>query len=173
MTDEPDQGIDWATVNEAMARQIFEQGETFLQSQLQVALASDQRAITIAGIYSAIATAVIAGAIAYWDKTDSLAVLLAGLIGGGWMLAGVGLCVWAARATMFYFPGNHPASWYECAGDSLSECLGGEAENYQTRIDANQLALAGNAKALGWGAFFAASAPLIGAGVWLVSTFCS
>jgi len=145
-----------------MAREIKSQGERFLEAQLQVALASDQRAATMAGIFAAIAAAAIAGSIAYWDKTGSAPVLSSGLAGGVWMMLGVGLCLWAARPVDFYFPGNHPAQWFDLRDDtSLAEALGGEAENYQDRIESNASRLVAMGDRLKLGAVLVGTAPII------------
>src|SRR5512146_2327154 len=107
MTDE----IDWSNTTPEMAECIASQGEKFLQAQLQVGIASDQRAMTMAGVFSAVATAMIAGALTYWDKTGSGPILAAGLVGGAVMLVGVGLCLWSARQIEFGYPGNEPQNW--------------------------------------------------------------
>ncbi len=51
--------LDWSNVEESMARLILRQGEVFLNAQLRVGLALDQRAIMISGsIITGFATAV-------------------------------------------------------------------------------------------------------------------
>ncbi len=64
MSDDGDQDdISWDGVTEEMARQILAQGESYLQAQLQTALASDQRSTTMASILVTVAAAVGAGSI--------------------------------------------------------------------------------------------------------------
>ncbi len=170
MANEADTGVDWTGVSEDMAREIKSQGERYIEGQLQIALASDQRAATMAGIFTAIATAAIAGGIAYWDKTGSAHVLSAGLAGGFWMMIGVGLCLWAARPVDFYIPGNHPEQWYESRLGNLAENLGGEAENYQTRITSNAARLVKMGRVLKGGAFLVCTAPIVAtASFWLTT----
>jgi hypothetical protein len=170
---EPADGVDWTGVTDQMARQIADQGEKFMQAQLQVALAADQRAMTVASVFAAIAAAAIAGSLTYWDKTASAPILVAGLGGGVWMLIGSGICMWAARTVDFYFPGNHPAQWYDGRREDLAAMLGGEAENYQTRIEANAKRLVENGRMLSLGAKFAVSAPLVAIGVWIATLIFS
>jgi hypothetical protein len=166
-------GVDWTGVSEPMTRQIADQGEKFMTAQLQVAIAADQRAMTLASVFAAIATAAIAGALAYWDKVGSIPILLAGLIGGVWMLIGSGVCMWAARTIDFYLPGNHPAQWYESRFESLAEALGGEAENYQERIESNAERLGENGRLVRLGSKFAISAPLIAICAWGIAVISS
>lgn len=165
------EGVDWSDVPEEMARQIMTQGETYMQAQLQVALASDQRAITMASIFAAIGTAVIAAAVGSWESLHSLPLLVSGLLGGAFTLAGTAACLWAARNVSFFFPGNHPEQWYDGRDERLAIMLGGEAENYQHRIDENQARLAANARALETGFRLVLAAPAVALATWLVATF--
>ena len=71
--------VDWNGVSEEMARQIFQQGETYMQAQLAIAVAADQRAITAASIFAATAVAVLGVTLAYWATKPDLPILLAGL----------------------------------------------------------------------------------------------
>lgn len=149
------------------AQQILAQGERYLQSQLEVATASDQRATTVATFFGTMATAVIAGSMAYWDAKQDLPILLAGLVGASAMIAGACMCLWAARPVDFYFPGNHPAHWFPVATRPLSEILFGEAQNYQEHIEANDDALKENSKMVARGAALAVAAPLLAVATWL------
>ncbi len=157
-----------------MAQFIVAQGEKYLQAQMQMAVASDQRAMTMAGVFSAIATATIAGAIAHWDKSASVPILTGGLLGGQCMLLGTATCLWSAKQVDFYYPGNQPAHWYACRKESLPQSLGAEAENYQGHIEANALVLERCGKALGVGAAISVAAPLVAVLSWwaVSSLFC-
>jgi len=165
--------VDWAGTPVAMAQFIVAQGEKYLQAQMQMAVASDQRAMTMAGVFSAIATATIAGAIAYWDKSASAPILAGGLSGGLCMLLGAAICLWSARQVDFYYPGNEPAHWYASRKDSLPQSLGGEAENYQGHIVANAIVLERCGKTLGAGAAISVAAPLVAVLAWWTATSLS
>jgi hypothetical protein len=169
VTDVDAEGVDWTDVSESMVRQIVQQAETYLQSQFQAGLASDQRAMTIASVLVTVATAAAASALAYWDKTGSLPILAAGLAGATVMLVGAGLGAWAARPVDFYYPGNQPSSWYHCRRGDLVKALGGEAENYEQHIDYNEAILRNNNRAIAWSAKLAIAAPIVAVAVWAVS----
>jgi hypothetical protein len=165
-----DDGVDWGRVDLEMARQIASQGEKYLQTQVQMAIAADQRAMTLAGLFTAIATAVIAASIAYWDKSGSAPILAAGVVGGVVMLIGAASCLWSARQIDFYYPGNEPAHWYAQRYATLTEAIGGEAENYQHHIEKNDAAIKANGRFLGWGAKIAVAAPIVGLVVWALAS---
>jgi hypothetical protein len=153
-----------------MAERLLQQGETFLQAQLQSAIAADQRAVTMAAFFASVAAAIAAVAVAYWDKSSDLPMLIAGLIGAGMMAVGACICLWAARPVDFYFPGTHPECWYEVLDKPLEEVLLGEAQNYQDNIDKNEKFLTANGRALKVGAALSAAAPLVGIAVWVLLT---
>ena len=140
MSDQAD-AIDWTGVEEAMARQILAQGEIYLRAQLDTALASDQRATTMGSVVAAIASALLAGSIAYWDKAGSNPVLLAGIATAIVLLISAGFCMWAARPVDFYYPGNQPAHWFPVRTENLVEAIGGEAETgcVSTRIPSGRI----------------------------------
>jgi len=169
-----DEGLDWSRVSEEMARLIMQQGETFLQAQLQAGLASDHRAMTSASILVALSSAAVAASIAYWTETNEISIMAAGLVAAALFGVGAFLCGWAARPVDFYYPGNQPHNWFDCRDGHLSEVLGGEAENYDVRIEANDQTLIANHRALGRGILFAISAPVVAVVVWFaVLTFVS
>lgn len=163
--------VDWDGVPEAMVRQIFQQAETYLQAQLQIAIASDARAMTLAGFLVALATALVAASLAYWDKSNSLPVLVGGLAGAAPMVAGAFFAVWAARPLDFYLPGNEPEKWFSVRQENLSEVIGGEAQNYGDHIACNKALIEANASSLILATKCAVAAPVIGAAAWAVTYF--
>lgn len=152
----------------AMAERVLQQGELFLQAQLDSALASDQRAMTTAAFFASVAAAITAGVIAYWDNSAEFAVLIAGLSGAMIMAIGACVCLWAARPVDFYFPGTHPACWEGVIHLPLNEVLWGEAQNYQDNIEKNAALLEKNGKVLYRGAMLAAASPLVAIALWLL-----
>lgn len=160
--------IDWTKVSEEMARQILAQGELFLQGQVQLAVAADQRATTAASIFASMATAVAAAFIAFWDSSKDEAALFGGLGGAIVLLTAAGFAAWAARPTSFDLPGNHPIKWFDDSEGSLIERIGRECESYQRRISYNDEVMGRNK---GWMklAFVAALlAPVISVSTWLI-----
>jgi hypothetical protein len=167
MTQGP-QSVDWSGVSEDMARQIFAQGETFMQAQLQAALAADSRATTTASIFVTLALAVLAGGLGYLDKAGGHPIVVASLIAGGFLLIGSGFAAWAARPIDFYFPGNQPQQWFPGRKTALAIMLGGEAENYDARIAYNEAKLVANHRAIYAAFWFALASPVAGGIAWWV-----
>lgn len=117
-------GLRWTGVPEKTVRQILAQAETYMAAQLQVALATDQRAITAASVFATFATAIVGVALAYWSQTKDAPLSIAALVAGLVVTAAAFSCFWAARPINFYFPGNHPASWWHGVTAPLVPMLG-------------------------------------------------
>ena len=167
MTDESVE-IDWTGVSEDTARQIMAQGETFMQAQLQAAIAADSRATTMAGLYITLALAVLAAGFGYSDITDSNSALLAGLLAGIFLIAAAVFANWSARPCDFYFPGNQPSQWFAVRNIELAQLLGGEAENYEERIVFKDAVLGVNKTALERAHIIAILSPVAGIAGWLL-----
>jgi len=167
-----DESVDWSGVDEKVARQIYDQGHAFLGAQLQAALAADARATAMAGLYTTLALATLAAGFAYWDKSESLSPLLAGIVAGVFLIAAAIVSAWAARPTDFYFPGNQPSQWFACRKSDLAGLLGGEAENYDERIAYNDDLLGENQRAIRAAFALAIVAPLAGALAWVIPLIC-
>ncbi|WP_414815684.1 hypothetical protein [Rhizobium sp. IY2] len=165
-----DQNSEMTVPSLEMAERLLQQGETFLQAQFEAAIAADQRAMTMAAFFASVAAAIGAGAIAYWDKSGDLPILIAGLVGSGLMAIGACICLWAARPVDFFYPGTHPECWYSVLNRPLNEVLWGEAQNYQDNIEKNGTFLTQNSKALIYGASLSAVAPMVGIAAWLFFT---
>ncbi len=173
MTDPRNLPPDWAKVEEGMARQILYQGETYMRAQLQVGLDADKRAMTLASILSAAATAVLAANIVYYNAKSDFGTLLTGFLVSAMMLVASGLCFWTARPRQFFLPGNHPEKWWAVATGKLSEEIGGETENYQDRIVHNDDVLRSNGRVLVTAISIAIAAPVCGIIFWLFNPFSS
>ncbi|WP_165402800.1 hypothetical protein [Rhizobium leguminosarum] len=161
------------SVSLEMAEKVLHQGELFLQAQFESAIASDQRAMTMAAFFASVAAAIAAGAIAYWDKSSDVPILIAGLSGSSLMAVGACVCLWAARPVDFYFPGSHPSCWESVLNRPLNEVLWGEAQNYQDNIEKNAEFLETNGKMLSRGAMLSAASPLIAIAIWVLSAAIS
>jgi hypothetical protein len=159
--------INWTGVSEATARQIMMQGETFMQAQLQAAIAADSRATAMAGLYTTLALAVLGAGFGYSDSTDSDSALYAGLFAGVFLIFAAVFANWAARPCDFYLPGNQPSQWFPVKRVALNKLLGGEAENYEARITFNESTLASNKRALERAHIAAILSPISGIAGWL------
>jgi hypothetical protein len=160
--------IDWTGISEDTARQIMAQGETFMQAQLQAAIAADGRATTMAGLYITLALAVLAAGFGYGDSADSSSAVLAGFLAGIFLITAAVFASWSARPCDFYFPGNQPSQWYPVRNVPLTQLLGGEAENYEARIVFNEAVLGQNKTALERAHIIAILAPVAGIAGWLL-----
>jgi len=156
---------DWSKADPDMVRFIHAQAETYLQSQFQSALASDQRATTFASILASVSAAVFAGCIALWEKAESDA-LAGGLVTAAILLAAAALGAWAARPIDFFMPGTRPEKWYDFRARSSIQMLGFAAEDYQHDIDENEGFMSGNQTALRYGFLLALAAPIVGVLLW-------
>lgn len=168
MTD--NKGVEWNGVTEKMARQILVQGELFLQTQVTLAVAADQRASTAASILASAATAIAAAFIAFWDKTADKAALIGGLTGAAMLMIAAGMAAYAARPTDFQSPGNHPNKWFGGRRADLPGMIGGEAESVQRRIDKNDLILVENQRWVRRAFQAALTAPFAAVLVWLIAS---
>lgn len=168
MTD-VDQGVDWTGVDIEMARQIHSQGEAYLKAQLQAAIASDQRAVTMASILAATSLAFLAATLAGWQATKDGGLLASGVAVAITLLLGAACGVWAAKPVSFWFPGNDPEHWFDCRKGDLVKAIGGEAENVSARIRWNNDILTENQQALMAGMVAAVMAPVVGAIVWAIT----
>ncbi len=162
--------IDWSGALEPVARLIFEQGGKYLLAQTQMALAADQRALTVSTLLVGFATALYAASVGYWTTSvaGDIALPLSGLIAGTVMLAGAAMCGYSARPGNFYSAGNEPENWWDWTALSVSELLGIESENYNEHIADNADLLDANAIWLEKGLALSSLAPVAGLISWIV-----
>lgn len=156
-------------LNEDLARTVLRQGELRLQDQLARALASDQRATTLAALFTAAAMGALGfGASVLGQPDPDLAVGIASLATGALLLAGVGFCVAAAWPVPFGAAGAAPEKWWKDGVETrpLAECLKKESRNYQRRIEDNRTVHARATWQLRVGIVSGCSAPALGLVVW-------
>ena len=163
-------GVDWGGVSEKMARQILAQGELFLQTQITLAIAADQRAATAASILASAATAIAAAFIAFWDKTADKAASIGGMVAAAMLMIAAGMAAYAARPTDFESPGNHPAQWFGGRKANIVGMIGGEAESVQRRIAKNERILTANQRWLRRAFAAALAAPALALVAWLLAS---
>jgi len=168
-TGENESAIDWAGISEDTARQIAHDGEMYLAAQVQIALASDQRAMTAATIFTGFATAVLAAALAHWSGNPNSALFVPGIVAAALLVGAAACCFWAARPVDFYTPGAQPADWWPVRKESLAELLGGASENCQESISQNVLTITQNARWMGLGSVLAVLAPVASWATWYFS----
>jgi len=162
--------MDFSKIESDFRKEIVRGGESYLDGQVKIAASADSRASSLAGMYTAAATALTAGvAVAVFNAAGSaLHERLPLILGGGsaalCFLAGALCCVSAIQPVSFYLPGCEPNNWEEdiLAGKKLDECLGERALHIQGHINANFDVIKQNAGRFAWGARFGMAAPFVG-----------
>ena len=152
-----------------LTKTVLRQGELVLQDQLTRSLASDQRATTLAGMFTAVALAVLGFAAHAFEGGNLASPAGWAAIGAGLPLLGsVAFCVWCARPVPFASVGNEPECWWSDGVETrpLVESLRNECANYQKRITENSQDLKRAARALRFGLGFGAAAPLGAIAFW-------
>lgn len=155
-----------------VAKEILRQGEEFLKAQLQSGLGADQRAIRTASAAATIAVAAFAGAFAVLNHDKGDAALVAGGVAAGLTaMLGACLCARACLPVSFHFYGSYPRNWILpgiLSGTGLATAILAQAQNVQGDIDANERALARNAKDMRGGMYATIATPLVGAAIWIL-----
>ena len=169
--------MDWSKADSNMVERIVEEGEAYLAGQLKLATSADQRASMLAGVFTAGATAVIAGLLTLHTAekialAQKFPVYLGGGVGFLLFLAAASFCIAAIFPVGFWLPGNEPQAWYrdiEGAKD-LKLALGEEAEHIQSKISENREVLSKNATRFKIGAILGIAAPIVALAVWMISS---
>jgi hypothetical protein len=148
-------------------KELQRQGEACLQGTVQLALAADQRATTLTGIFGAGAVALLAAAATVLAGAHPDLSLVCGAgVTSLFLLGGAISCAWAGRPIDFFVTGYEPRLLAQSATDEVW-MLRYAIEDIQTRIDANRRALERSARLLYQGALIAMAAVLAGAGTFL------
>lgn len=165
--------MDYEQIKPEMAREALRQAELFLQSQLDAAIAADQRATQFAGFCITVTIAAIGGALALTlTENTPWPLVCAGLAIGAIMALATFFCVYAARPSAFFFPGNQPESWIEeeVLMSPESEVLIGQAEHCGSNILFNEAVIDESHNYLKHAMFLAAFSPVVAAIIWLAVT---
>jgi hypothetical protein len=171
--------MDFSKIAADFRKEIVRGGESYLDGQVKIAASADSRASSLAGMYTAAATALTAGVViaifnAAGDKlTMRYPLILGGVAAALCFLIGAMLCIRAIQPAGFFLPGCEPANWQEDidGGKALDDCLGERAKHIQTEIEANFQVIEGNAKLFKWGARFGIAAPFLGFFVWAIAVY--
>lgn len=169
--------LDWSGTNQDMRLHIVANAQAYLDGQVRLATAADQRASSLAGAFIAAATAVLAGLIAFIAaKPVTLQhpypVIAAGLVASMGFIAAAALCVSALFPTGMYLPGSRPEDWYaDIQGKRpYDDCLAEEAENSQEKIMDNRGIIERNARLFKAGVITGMMSPVVGTAIWLTTT---
>jgi hypothetical protein len=136
----------FAAATKGQLQQMLAQAETYLNAQLQIGTAADQRALVFAGFIAAIVVAAGGGASALLLAGDSLFLGYLGFATVAGLLVSLACAVHAARPVSFEYPGNSPAEWAQdiSTGKSLLDSMREQAAHYATMIETNNRTLESN-----------------------------
>jgi hypothetical protein len=155
---------------ERVAATILRQGELRLDAQLQLAIASDQRATTLAGIYAAVATALLGWSGWLTTTPDGSAALAAAFSTTAvLLLVAASLCIYVARPMGIATVGAKPETWTDngALDRSPEEAFLKEAKNYDEYISDNRLKFDKNSQKLNWALGLSVFAPVAGTAVYV------
>jgi hypothetical protein len=133
--------IDWADIPEPAVREILRQGEKYLDSTLKTAVAADQRATTLMGIYGAVGVALLVSAATLGTRVQPDPSLIMPIVATAFCLLIAGLmCGRAGRPVDFYVSGYEPDKIVRSSADELW-LMRYICEDLQRRIDLNKAIL--------------------------------
>lgn len=169
--------MDWSNAKPGIEEKIVEEGNRLLESQLAVATSADQRAAVLAAVFTAAATAILAGIVTIANSETLIVNKTAVYVGsyaacGMFFLASI-LCILAVMPVGFYLPGTEPKLWVAdlTQGKEVSMALRELCDNIQSNIADNLKVITRNAGRFAWGAGIGIAAPIVGTAVWLATTF--
>lgn len=169
--------MDWSTANKEILERVVEEGESYLRGQLTLATSADQRAAALAAVFTAAATALIAGILALTTTSpphlrDHFPIYIGGGIASLCFLIAAGFCIAAVFPTNFFLPGNQPENWHGDieAKKAIEVSLAEETQHIQGKIEFNRACIARNATRFKRGAILGIAAPLAGLLFWAVTS---
>src|SRR5437879_5752004 len=125
--------MDFSKIDDTFSREIIREGEAYLDGQLRIATSADQRASSLAGMFTAAATALLAATVALANPALNVSGRVPLSFGAGaaalMFLAGAILCLSVVMPISFYLPGCEPGNWQSdvAAGKKLHDCSGERA----------------------------------------------
>ncbi|WP_315751078.1 MULTISPECIES: hypothetical protein [unclassified Bradyrhizobium] len=166
--------MDFSNIKSEFRKEIVRGGEAYLDGQVKIATSADSRASSLAAMYTAATTALMAGGvIAIFNAAgpqlhERVPLILGGACAAVFFLIGAITCVTAIQPVGFYLPGCHPQNWDDDvkAGRELDDCLGERADHIQRHINYNSEIIARNANRFKWGTRAGMSAPIFGLLAW-------
>lgn len=134
------------SANDEQLRQMLAQAEAYLNAQLQIGIAADQRALVFAGFIAATVVAVAGGACAILLKGGLPFLGYLGFATAAGMMISLALAVHAARPVSFEYPGNSPSAWIEdvTGKKPIVQSMREQASHYAGMIQTNNATLSGN-----------------------------
>lgn len=156
---------DFSQIPPEAIKELHRQSEICLQGTLQLALAVDQRAITLTGILGAGSIALAAARVTMLSSVHpNPAMVGAAAITALVLFSAALLCAWAARPSSFHVAGYEPKRMAKAALNDIW-ILRYATEDAQVRIDSNRRSLERASRNLAWGMCVAMIALPVGASV--------
>lgn len=150
---------DYVAADEPKLDEIIRQAESRLAAQLALGIAGDQRAMTLTGILSALAAAVVA-----FGATKGMSMPVCVMTGG--LLIAALFALIAAQPVAWAVVGTSPADWIEDIAeghDDLISAKAAMADYYADMIAQNDSVLASNGNLLRAALVAALFTPIAGA----------
>ena len=168
--------MDFSRIDDIFSREIVRGGEAYLDGQLRVATSADQRASSLAGMFTAAATALLAATVALanpaWNVPGHFALMIGAVSAAVLFLFGAVQCLRVIMPVSFWLPGCEPENWDfdVTAGKKLHDCFGERADHIQEQIAANLQVIETNAKKFRLGAACGIAAPFVGFALWAAAS---
>jgi hypothetical protein len=159
---------EWDGIPEESVRELLRQGELQLDTLLTASIAADQRAMTLAGAFGAVAVGLFAAAIslASAHHVDLGAVGCTGMLSIA-MLVSSFLCAYTARPRP-YHPAGYQPKFLIASAASTMWMLRYSVEDVQNRIEQNRATLQRIALLTVWG-YLVAVVSIISVGIVFVA----
>jgi hypothetical protein len=143
------QKYDFSDVPDSVVPEFHRLASETLDGTIQIALAADVRATTLAGIFGGASVALLAAiaTILAGNSAPYHILLLPSFVASFCLFVAATLCAWSSRPIDFFMGGYEPRLIQESAKD-MNWMLRFATEDIQTRIDANKAALSTGAKFL-------------------------
>jgi hypothetical protein len=154
---------------------IIAEGQNYLDGQIRIAMSADQRASSLAGVFTAAGSALIAGliALAALSKVSHLYPIYAGgAISAVLFLVAASLCILATFPTKLWLAGCEPSIWNSDIKlrREFRQSLIDIAGHIQDKITENSAAIDQNATRFRWGSALGIASPVVGVVVWLLTS---
>jgi hypothetical protein len=170
--------MDFSKIDSEFSKEIIRGGEAYLDGQLKIATSADQRASSLAGVFIASSTALIAASLALanpqWNVPGRVPLIMGAASAAIMFLIGAINCWLAIMPVSFFVPGCEPMNWETdvLAGRKLHDCLGERAVHIEDQIGANLKVIGSNARKFRIGAIFGILAPFTGVVMWSLASLC-
>lgn len=134
-----------------LIREATRNGEERLRIQMQIALAADQRAVSLGGILAAAASVVLGFLLTDTNRLDGATSYICLFLSVGLCTASM-LAFYSVRPVSMRFAGNKPSYWRDDieSDKPIIDAISEQMLHIDKAIDVNETVINSNAKAFGW-----------------------